>query len=195
MPTTENKVEFGLRNTHYAVVTVGEDGKLTFGTPKPIPGSVSLTLDKSGDMVKFKADDIDYYRSKNNQGYEGTLNIARVPDEFKIDVLGETKTADGVMIENADAKGNEFALLFEFQGDVKAVRHVMYYCSADRASVSSTTKDSGEPNTSDLAIIASPRPDTRNVKANTRNDVTQAVYDNWFVSVYEVTETPETPEG
>lgn len=188
MPTTaENKVEFGLRNTHYSVITVGADGKLTFAPPKPIPGAVTLTLDKNGDMVKFKADDIDYYRSKNNQGYEGTLNIARVPDDFKMEVLGETKTADEVMIENADAKGADFALLFEFQGDVKAVRHVMYYCSADRPSVASSTKDSGEPNTSDIAISVGPRPDTRDVKANTRNATTQAVYDNWFDSVYEVT--------
>lgn len=184
----ENKVEFGLRNTHYAVVTIGEGGKLTFETPKPIPGAVTLTLDKSGDMVKFKADDIDYYRSKNNQGYEGTLNIARVPDDFKVDVLGEKKTDDGVMIENADAQGKDFALLFEFQGDVKAVRHVMYYCSADRPSVASTTKDSGEPNTSDIPIVASPRPDTRDVKANTRNAVTQEIYDKWFDKVYEVVE-------
>lgn len=139
-------------------------------------------------MVKFKADDIDYYRSKNNQGYEGTLNIARVPDDFKVDVLGEKKTDDGVMIENADAQGKDFALLFEFQGDVKAVRHVMYYCSADRPSVASTTKDSGEPNTSDIPIVASPRPDTRDVKANTRNAVTQEIYDKWFDKVYEVVE-------
>lgn len=191
MPDTiKNKVEFGLRNCHYAVIDVGTDGELTFGTPKPIPGAVSIAMDKSGDLVRFKADDVDYYTTANNQGYEGTLTLALVTGEFKKDVLGEIETADGVMVENADAQGKRFALLFEFQGDVKAVRHVMYYCSADRSSVSSATKDSGEPNTSELSIIASPRPDTRNVKANTRNGVTQAVYDNWFASVYEAPATP-----
>lgn len=191
----ENKVEYGLSNVHYAVITVGVDGAITYGTPKPIPGAVSLTMDKSGDMVRFKADDIDYYVAPNNQGYEGTLSIARVPDQFKIDVLGETKTENGVMVENVNAKSHYFALLFEFQGDAKGVRRLMYYCSADRPSVASTTKDSGEPNTSDLAIVAGPRPDNKNVKADTRNDVAQEVYDAWYDSVYEVPAATPPEEG
>ena len=28
-----NKVEFGLRNVHYAVITEGDDGAITYGTP------------------------------------------------------------------------------------------------------------------------------------------------------------------
>ena len=57
-----------------------------------------------------------------------TLTLARVPDKFKQEVLGEEKTAGGVMIESADAQTKRFALLFEFQGDKKRTRHVMYYC-------------------------------------------------------------------
>lgn len=181
----KNKVEFGLRNCHYAVVDVDTEGKLTFAKPKPISGAVSIALDKSGDLIRFKADDVDYYTNANNQGYEGALTVALVPDDFKQEVLGETKTADGVMVENADAQGKRFALLFEFQGDKKARRHCMYYCSANRPSVASTTKDSGEPNTTDLDIIASPRPDNQLVKASTTEDVTQLLYDDWFTTVFE----------
>ena len=47
-----NKVEFGLRNVHYAVITEGDDGAITYGTPTKIPGAVSITMDKSGDMVR-----------------------------------------------------------------------------------------------------------------------------------------------
>ena len=187
----KNKVEFGLRNCHYAVADVDVDGKLIFGIPKPIPGAVSITLDKSGDLIRFKADDVDYYTNANNQGYEGTLTLALVPDDFKQDVLGETKTIDGVMVENADAQGKRFALLFEFQGDKKARRHCMYYCSANRPSVASATKDSGDPNTTDLDIIASPRPDNQLVKASTTEDVTQALYDNWFITVFEEGAQPD----
>ena len=54
----ENKVEFGLRNAHYAPVTIDETAnKMTFGTPVKIPGAVTLTLNASGDMIRFKADD------------------------------------------------------------------------------------------------------------------------------------------
>ncbi len=116
----ENKVEFGLSNAHYAIVTVDEEtNKLTFGTPEKLPGAVSLTLDASGDLVRFKADDVDYYTNPNNQGYEGNLTLALVPDKFKQEVFGEEKTEGGVMIERADAQTKRFALMFEFQGDKK----------------------------------------------------------------------------
>lgn len=182
----ENKVEFGLSNTHYSIVTVDEEtNALTFGTPERLPGAVSLTLDANGDLIQFKADDVDYYTNPNNQGYNGTLTLARVPDKFKQEILGEEKTTGGVMIESADAQTKRFALMFEFQGDKKRTRHVMYYCSANRPSIASTTKDSGEPNTTDLSVVVSPRPDTNVVKAKTTAGVTEAVYDSWYTKVYE----------
>ena len=196
MPTTaaENKVEFGLRNAHYAEVTLDEvTNALTFGIPVRLPGATSLTLDASGDLIRFKADDVDYYTNPNNQGYEGTLTLARVPDSFKKAILGEEQTEGGVMVENADAQTKRFALMFEFQGDKKATRHVMFYCSANRSSVGSTTKDSGDPNTTDLSIIVSPRPDNNQVKAKSTTETTDEIYNAWYTKVYE--KSSETTEG
>jgi phi13 family phage major tail protein len=181
----ENKVEFGLRNCYYAVVTVDESGKITYGTPKKLPGAVSITFDKSGDLIRFKADDIDYYTNANNQGYEGTLTLARVPEEFRTEVLKEKKTEKGVLIENSDAQTANIALMFEFQGDVKATRHLLYYCSVNRPSVGSTTKDSGDPNTTELAMVASPRPSDNLVKASTSAGVDEETYNSWYTKVYE----------
>lgn len=183
--TAENKVEFGLRNAHYAPITESEDGNISYGTPVRIPGAVSLTIDPSGDLIRFKADDVDYYTNPNNQGYEGTLNLARVTDKFREDILGETLTKGGVLVENADAQTKRFALLFEFQGDKKAIRHVLYYCSANRPTEASQTKDGGDPNTTDLSIVASPRPDNSIVKAKTTPGVTDAIYNAWYTEVYE----------
>ncbi|MDY2812367.1 MAG: major tail protein [Dorea sp.] len=183
--TAENKVEFGLRNAYYASITEGEGGSISYGTPVRIPGAVSLTIDPSGDLIRFKADDIDYYTNPNNQGYEGNLNLARVTDKFREDILGETLTEGGVLVENADAQTKRFALLFEFQGDKKAIRHVLYYCSANRPTEASQTKDGGDPNTTDLSIVASPRPDNSIVKAKTTPGVTDAIYNAWYTKVYE----------
>lgn len=183
--TKENKVEFGLRNCYYAVVTVDEGGKITYGVPKNLPGSVSITFDKSGDLIRFKADDIDYYTNANNQGYEGTLTLARVPEDFRTEVLKEKKTEKGVLIENSDAQTANIALMFEFQGDVKATRHLLYYCSVNRPSFGSTTKDSGDPNTTELAMVASPRPSDNLVKASTSAGVDEETYNSWYTKVYE----------
>lgn len=183
--TAENKVEFGLRNAYYAPITESEDGNISYGTPVRIPGAVSLTIDPSGDLIRFKADDVDYYTNPNNQGYEGNLNLARVTDKFREDILGETLTKGGVLVENADAQTKRFALLFEFQGDKKAIRHVLYYCSANRPTEASQTKDGGDPNTTDLSIVASPRPDNSIVKAKTTPGVTDAIYNAWYTGVYE----------
>lgn len=181
----ENKVEFGLRNCYYAVVTVDESGRITYGAPKKLPGAVSITFDKSGDLIRFKADDIDYYTNPNNQGYEGTLTLARVPEDFRTEVLKEKKTEKGVLIENSDAQTANIALMFEFQGDVKATRHLLYYCSVNRPSVGSTTKDSGDPNTTELAMVASPRPSDNLVKASTSAGVDEETYNSWYTKVYE----------
>lgn len=181
----ENKVEFGLRNCYYAVVTVDESGKITYGAPKKLPGAVSITFDKSGDLIRFKADDIDYYTNANNQGYEGALTLARVPEDFRTEVLKEKKTEKGVLIENSDAQTANIALMFEFQGDVKATRHLLYYCSVNRPSVGSTTKDSGDPNTTELAVVASPRPSDNLVKASTSAGVDEETYNSWYTKVYE----------
>lgn len=183
--TKENKVEFGLRNCYYAVVTVDESGKITYGAPKKLPGAVSITFDKSGDLIRFKADDIDYYTNANNQGYEGTLTLARVPEDFRTEVLKEKKTEKGVLVENSDAQTANIALMFEFQGDVKATRHLLYYCSVNRPSVGSKTKDSGDPNTTELAMVASPRPSDNLVKASTSAGVDEETYNSWYTKVYE----------
>ncbi|MEK4655944.1 MULTISPECIES: major tail protein [Bacillus] len=183
----ENKVAFGLKNVHYATYEV-KDGVVTFGTPIPMPGAVELTFDPRGDLIEFYADDMLYYSASNNQGYDGTLNIATIPEQFAIDALGEQLDAeDGVLNELADAKGKNFALLFEFDGDVKATRHVMFNCTASRPTISSKTKtSSAEPNTNELKFVSSPIDITgkRMVKTKTTAKTTPAIYDNWYKKVY-----------
>lgn len=183
-----NKVKFGIKNVYYAVATIAANGSATYDTPAPLAGAVSLSLDPQGDKTPFYADNIVYYTSSANSGYEGDLELARVPDSFRTDVLGEAEDAKGVLYEDADAPTVNFALLFEFDGDKNRTRHVMYNCTATRPAVGSTTKtDTTEPQTETMTIRATTiyvaAIDKNVVKAKVASGDTQ--YANWNSAVYQ----------
>lgn len=184
-------MQFGLKNVHYATFTES-GGKITYDTPIKIPGAVEISLEPRGDMVEFYADDILYYSAGNNQGYDGTLSIATIPEQYAIDCLGEEKDAtDMVLTERVTLKGKPFALLFEFDGDVKATRHVLYNCTANRPTVGSSTKtDSVEPTPNELTFVSSARPTDGAVKTKTTETTPPTIYDNWYTKVYEKITTP-----
>ncbi|MFS0591713.1 major tail protein [Cytobacillus horneckiae] len=180
----ENKVTFGLKNAHYAPITV-VDGVITYGTPVKFPGAVELTLEPKGEQTDFFADDIIYYTASSNQGYDGTLTVAKITEKFRQEILGETlDETSKTLEENSNAKPNSFALMFEFDGDVKSIRHVLYNCSAARPTISGSTKtEATEPGTSELSFVASPREDGK-VKTSTTAETPVATYDDWYKEVF-----------
>ena len=180
-----NKVKYNLKNVHAAKLTKTEDGQYTYATPQPIPGAVSISLDAEGDSSPFYADGIVYFRSTANNGYSGDLEIALIPEWFRTDILKETLDKNGVLIESSKVTEMEkFALLFEFDGDVRCIRHVLYNCTASRPSIESETKeDTIEPGTEKLSLTADPREDGL-VKSRTGDSTSEATYNDWYKQVY-----------
>lgn len=190
----KNKVKYNLKNVHYALLSLAEDGTISYGTPVPIPGAVSIGLDANGEPSNFYADGYAYYTISNNMGYEGDLEIAMVPESFRVDVLKEELDSNKVLVENANVETANFALMFEFDGDIKKIRHVMYKCAASRPSIESqTNEDEIEVQTETLTLKATPLANGY-VKAKTGDDTTDTVYQNWYSAVYMPNQTSATVE-
>lgn len=184
-----NKVKYGLKNVYYAVATINAaDNTATYGTPVAWPGAVNLSLDAEGNTTKFRADNIDYWVGQSNNGYSGDFESALVPDSFRKDVLGDLTDSAGVLVEDAEAKTVHFALLFQFEGDDKNTRHVLYNCSATRPSVTgATTEEEIEPQTETLTLTAVSiyNDDIQKNIVKAKCLVGDSPYDNWFASVYQ----------
>ena len=185
-----NKVKYGLKNCYYAVATIDElTNEATYDTPKPWPGAVNLSQDQQGETTKFRADNYDYWVGNSNNGYQGDLELALIPDSFKKDVLGYAEDTNGILYEDADADVKHFALLFEFSGDQHSTRHVMYNCTATRpATGSSTITDTKEPQTESTTITATSiynaALEKNIVKASCKPDQTTQ-YNAWNSAVYQ----------
>ena len=190
-----NKVKYNLKNVHFAKLKKDTSGTFTYENPKEIPGAVSISLDAEGESSPFYADGIVYFRSTANNGYSGDLEIALIPEWFRTEILKEELDRNGVLVEKANVSETEkFALLFEFDCDVNAIRHVLYNCSASRPSIESETKeDTIEPGTETLSLTADPREDGL-VKSRTGDTTSADTYANWYKNVYVPQAKGETPK-
>lgn len=184
----KNKIQYGLSNVRYAKVINETDGAIEYDTPKRIPGAVTFTMDPQQENMRFDADNTNYFSTFVNNGYSGTLTMAIITDEFKIDCLG-FEEIDGVVLEKGNALSTPFALMWQFEGDKHGVRYVSYYNTAGRPTVAGQTKGSTiEPGTQEMQIEAQARPTDDWVKTNTNENTTPEVYNSWFDKVHEPTE-------
>ena len=182
-----NKVKFGLSHVYYALLTYGANDAITFGNPVAIKGGVNLTLSAEGDMSPFYADNMVYYMASMNAGYSGDLEVARIPDSFKTDVLNYVTDSAGALVETTNAEYKPFALLFQIEGDKNARRHVLYNCMANRPQLTAgTTTASKEPQTETIPLTCSSIPNTALntdiVKASAV--VGDSAYSAWFTAVH-----------
>ena len=186
----ENKVKYGLKNVYYAVATIdASTHAATYSTPVAFPGAVSLSLDPEGELTPFRADNVDYWVGNSNNGYSGDLEMALITDSFRKDVLGYTDDDNGVLVENKDVEAVHFALMFQFEGDQKATKHVLYNCTSTRPSAAGeTTAETIEPQTETVTITASSiynaSLEREIVKASTGDTTDTTVYDGWTSAVY-----------
>lgn len=185
MAGKENKVQFNLKNVHYAVMTT-TGASPAWSTPVAVPGAVSLSLDPQGEVSPFYADGIVYYQSAGNNGYSGDLTMARFPDQMMQDVWKfELNSTDKVLIENVNVEQASFALLFQIDGDADNQYYCLYNCTGTRPPIASqTNEDTKDPQTQ-ASTISAVALENGNVMARTTAETTEEVKAQWFRKVYE----------
>ena len=188
------KAKFERTKPHCNIGTIGhvDHGKttLTAAITKVLAARVAGNTAENFEPESFYADGIEYYVINNNQGYDGDLELAMIPESFRTDILKEEQDANKVLVENANSETGSFALLFEFDGDIRKIRHVLYNCSASRPTIESkTNEEDKEVQTETLTVKARPMADGY-VKAKTGDSTTDTVYNNWYKSVYLPAATP-----
>lgn len=149
----DNLILYGLEQVHIAF----HDGAGGFEAPDEITGAVSLATTPSSEQVIFHADNRRYFVRENNNGYNGTLEMALIPNAIKARMLGWDVDINGMLVEKADGKPERFALMGQVQGDAKNRRFVYYDVTAMRHGQDSATKgDTIDPDTQSLPITITP---------------------------------------
>ena len=189
-----NKIKYGLDQLYYAPITnyAQTTGEPTYGTPVAIPGARSITLSAEGEVNKWYADNIVYWSGEANNGYSGSFEVALLPDSFKQAILGQALDSKNVLYEDMDVESTHFALMFQFKGDDKAIRHVLYNCVASRPDINGSTKEETiDPQTDTVEIECASVPITTDtnvikeiVKASSSANTDSTTYNGWFSGVY-----------
>ena len=179
-----DKVKFGIKNVHLFPITSYVSAVPTYGTVIAVPGAVSLSMGAQGDINKFYADNIVYYQTASNNGYEGDLVVALIPDEVYENIYGYSKDTNGVIVEDALTEAKAFAMTFEEEGDTTGTKFVLYNCTATRPTRElNTIEDSKTPTTQTLTVSAAPLK-SGDVMAMTSATTPDTVLNGWHSNVY-----------
>lgn len=179
-----DKVKFGIKNVHLFPIASYVSNVPTYGSVIDVPGAVSLSLGAQGDLNKFYADNMVYFQSAANNGYEGDLVVALIPDEVYTNIYGYSKDTNGVITEDATKEPKSFAMTFEEDGDQTGTKFVLYNCSATRPTKElATIEDSKTPVTQTLTVSAVALKNG-DVMAMTSATTPDSVKNGWHSNVY-----------
>lgn len=181
-----NKYMFNLKNVHYAVVTVGQDGALQHGTVKRLMGTTELTMELEQSSEKHFSEGLVYFVTTSSAGYKGELSIYNVDSDFEKDVLGLKEDSKKVQYETMYDQTKEIALLFEVDGNEKEERHCLLRVKFSKPKYEyKTTNDKV-----DVPVLKLSYEGLSNEhgigRIKTYKETDGEVYKNWFNAVYKV---------
>lgn len=188
------KIQYGISNVYYAILTEGTGGVCTYGTPVHMPGGENMSISNDGNNDNtIWADNIKYWTKSLSTGLSGDLQMAKFPETFYTDVLGMTDETGGGYSMGPNDTPKEFALMFQLETDAGGKRVCWYGCTATVPTyTAATATDSITEGSETSSITAAPK--LIQTAVNTTRLVTQYVcetgdtnYANFFTAVPLVT--------
>lgn len=153
MAADRNKVEFGLSQLHICTYTVAPDNTVTLGTPYHQMGAVSLSVEAESDSNDFYADNVKYWSGFSDNGFSGSIEVAKFDTDFKTQFLGYQTLTDGGVASIKGAIKPSVAIMFETAGDAENRRCILYNCALGAITREySTIEESKEPVTESIDI-------------------------------------------
>lgn len=148
-----NKVEFGLSNLYVGTYTVAAGGTVTLGTPYHQAGAVSLTLNAESSSNDFYADNVKFWSGFTDNGFTGSIEVAKFDTEFKTSFLGYQTLTDGGVAQVKGATKPNVYIAFQTEGDAEGRRVILYNVALGAIGREySTIEESKEPVTESIDI-------------------------------------------
>lgn len=190
---TKNKVNWGLAEVYWGKITVNEEtGVDEYTTPVKLVGARQLNFTAQGDLVEVYADGGTIYIGRENNGYEGSLEMTELDEDLIKYALDEEEDSKKLSFEKKETTQKRFFLMWEWIQDAKNSRHCMFNITANRPEIAATTAGDGGTRSAQyqtLTLRALPRFDGR-VKCKTKSDTDSTTYSNFFNSVPVFTTEP-----
>lgn len=179
-----NVIKYGISEVYYSLILNGR----TYDTPVAMPNCVSISLSPIGSIIPVYGSNQEAFSLEVRNGYDGSLEFLLIPDDFRINILGDT-IVNGIQVEANSAVSKEFGLTFVFEGDVKKRKHVLYRCKATRPNIESGTVQGEKVDLKNetLSLTVRPRLSDSLTKAKTTDTTPDAVYNNWSTMIWEPT--------
>lgn len=187
----DNKVTFGVKNVNIHPIT-DSGTTITYATAIPWLGATEMSLDPAGDRLDDYADNGLWFSMDNNQGFTGKFSVKQCPYDIASVILGDLRDSNGVIAQSVNP-GKSVAVTFQFEGDKKATRHILYNVIFSRTGEAGTTKsDKLETATLEFDFTAGLDPYLEVAKAKTDSETKADAYENWFKTPYRVATTTST---
>lgn len=152
----KNKVLFGISHLHVGTYTADpQTGEVTMGQPYHQIGARNLSLDAESDSNDFYADNVKFWSGFTDNGFTGSIEVAKFDRAFKTQFLGYKEVKGGGIASVKSAVKPDTYIAFQTEGNVEPLRVVIYNVAWGAiAHEYATIEDTKEPQVDTIDITA-----------------------------------------